>query len=283
MAGIWHGFSRRYMAEHMNFEDDFKNKVAIITGSAGGLGKETAVRFASAGARVVMCDVKSGQGKKAADEILAKGGDAVFMALDVSKEAAAQDLVKNVVDRFGGVHILVNSAGVTGTGFKSFIKIDVSEWDRTYQVNVKGTVNCCRAVYHIFKNQRAGKIINVASIAGRMPTVGLIHYAASKAAVINLTQTLAAELAPHNINVNAVCPGWIWTPIYNESEDLVKLAEKQGITPREAFLEMVRTRCPMQREQTEEDIANIILFLASESARNITGQSINVDGGAVMS
>jgi NAD(P)-dependent dehydrogenase (short-subunit alcohol dehydrogenase family) len=267
----------------MNFEDDFKNKVAIITGSAGGLGKETAVRFASAGARVVICDVKSEQGKKTAEEIVAKGGDAVFMALDVSKEAAALDLVKNVVDRFGGVHILVNSAGVTGRGFRGFSKIDLSEWDLTYQVNVKGTVNCCRAVYPIFRDQKAGKIINVASVAGRMPTVGLIHYAASKAAVINLTQTLAAELAPHNINVNAVCPGWVWTPIYNESENLVKLAEKQGITPREAFLKIVRNRCPMQREQTEEDIANTILFLASEAAKNITGQSINVDGGAVMS
>ena len=267
----------------MNFQDDFKDKVAIITGAAGGLGRETAARFASAGAMVVICDVKSDQGKRTADEIVANGGAAVFMHLDVSKDGSATELVENVVDRFGGVHILVNSAGVTGRGFKGFIKIDVSEWDLTYQVNVKGTVNCCRAVYPFFKSQRAGKIINVASIAGRMPTVGLIHYAASKAAVINLTQTLAAELAPHNINVNAVCPGWIWTPIYNESEDLVKLAEKQGITPREVFLQMVKNRCPLQREQTEDDIANTILFLASEAAKNITGQAINVDGGAVMS
>lgn len=267
----------------MNFEDDFKGKVAIVTGSAGGLGKETAVRFATAGAKVVICDVKAELGKKTAEEIVAKGGNAVFMELDVSRDGAPMGLVKDVLGRFGGVHILVNSAGVTGKGFRGFINIDVSEWDRTYQVNVKGTVNCCRAVYPFFKNQRAGKIINVASIAGRMPTKGLIHYAASKAAVINFTQTLAAELAPHNINVNAVCPGWIWTPIYNESEDLVKLAEKKGITPREAFLQMVKARCPLQREQTEDDIANTILFLASEAARNITGQSINVDGGAVMS
>jgi len=267
----------------MNFEDDFKDKVAVITGSAGGLGKETAVRLAMAGAKVAICDVKAEEGKKTADEIVAKGAEAVFMPLDISKEASVADVVKSVVDRFGGVHILVNSAGVTGRGFKGFIKIGATDWDLTYQVNVKGTVNCCCAVYPFFKGQRSGKIINVASVAGRMPAKGLIHYAASKAAVINLTQTLAAELAPYNINVNAVCPGWIWTPIYSESENLVSVAEKQGITPREVFLQMVKTRCPMQREQTEEDIANTILFLASEAAKNITGQSINVDGGAVMS
>jgi NAD(P)-dependent dehydrogenase (short-subunit alcohol dehydrogenase family) len=108
-------------------------------------------------------------------------------------------------------------------------------------------------------------------------------YAASKAAVLNLTRSLASEMAKYSVNVNAVCPGWIWTPIYSESGPFQQYAEKFGSTPREAFLGMVKNYCPLQREQTVEDIANAILFLASEAAKNITGQAINVDGGAVMS
>jgi NAD(P)-dependent dehydrogenase (short-subunit alcohol dehydrogenase family) len=179
--------------------------------------------------------------------------------------------------------VLVNCAGVSGKGFRNLSKIEGSEWDLTYKVNLRGTAYCCKAVFDIFKKKKYGKIINVASISGRMPTPGLTHYAASKAGVINLTQSLASEMARYNVNVNAVCPGWIWTPIYNESRSLQRLAEKAGSTPRDMFLGLVERFCPLKREQTEEDIANVILFLASEASRNITGQSINVDGGAVMS
>ena len=253
-----------------------------MTGGAGGLGKEAAMRFASSGARVVICDVKTEQGKETSDAISGTGAEATFIETDVSEEVSVVDMVKTALGTFGAVDILVNSAGLAGKGFQNFSKIPLSEWDLTYQVNLKGTVNCCRAVYGIFKKQKSGKIINLASISGQMPTPGLIHYGASKAGVISLTQNLALELAPYNVNVNAVCPGWIWTPIYNESQDLVQLAQKRGTTPRKMFEEIIRTMCPMQREQTEADVANVILFLASEAARNITGQSINVDGGAVM-
>ncbi len=116
-----------------------------------------------------------------------------------------------------------------------------------------------------------------------MPASGMTPYAASKAAVLNLTRSLASEMAGYNVNVNAVCPGWIWTPIYSESGPFQQYAEKFGSTPREVFLGMVKSFCPLKREQTVEDIANAILFLASEAAKNITGQAVNVDGGAVMS
>ena len=267
----------------MNFGEDFKDKSVIVTGSSGGLGKETALRFASEGAKVVVCDVKVELGQETASEINASGGIAIFIALDVTDQASVENMVKETVKAFGGVDVLVNCAGVSGKGFRNLSKIGSEEWDIAYKVNLRGTAYCCKAVFDIFKRQKQGKIINVASISGRMPTPGLTHYAASKAGVINLTQSLASEMAQYKVNVNAVCPGWIWTPIYNESKSLQELAEKMGSTPRDVFLGMVERFCPLKREQTEEDIANIILFLGSNASKNITGQSINVDGGAVMS
>ncbi|MFC1884095.1 SDR family NAD(P)-dependent oxidoreductase [Thermodesulfobacteriota bacterium] len=267
----------------MNFGDDFKEKSIIVTGSSGGLGKETALRFAAEGAKVVVCDVKTELGKETAGEIKESGGTAFFVELDVTEQASVEIMVKKSVEAFGGVDVLVNCAGVSGKGFRNLSKIESSEWDMTYKVNLRGTAYCCKAVFEIFRKQKHGRIVNVASISGRMPTPGLTHYAASKAGVINLTQSLASEMARYSVNVNAVCPGWIWTPIYNESKPLQELAEKMDTTPREVFLGMVERFCPLKREQTEEDIANVILFLASDASKNITGQSINVDGGAVMS
>jgi len=267
----------------MRFDDEFKEKVAIVTGSAGGLGKETAVKYAESGAKVVVADVKDDLGKQTADEINEKtAGKALFSRLDVTVESSVDEMVQNAMGAFGTVDILVNSAGISGKSSLPFHKIELKEWDMTYAVNVKGMISCCKAVSKIFQSKQSGKIVNVASIAGRMPAPGLIHYAASKAAVINLTQTLAVEMARINVNVNAVCPGWIWTPIYSESESVKALARKMGKTPRDFFLSLVHRHCPLKREQTEEDIANAILFLSSGAAKNITGQSINVDGGAVM-
>lgn len=268
----------------MNFNDDFKDKVVVITGAAGGLGKQTAIQYAAAGAKIVIGDLKTDLGKETAAQINQSSPDSArFIHLDVTDSASVNQLFQTACDMFGTVDILVNSAGITGQGFKSFAQIDLESWDLAYEVNVKGIVNCCKAVLNIFQAKKSGKIINVSSVSGRKPTPGLIHYAASKAAVNNLSQTLAEEVARYNINVNVVCPGWIWTPIYNESESVRQMAKKLGKTPREFFLSMVDRYCPLKREQTEEDIANVILFLSSEAARNITGQSINVDGGSLMS
>ncbi|MCF8026486.1 MAG: SDR family oxidoreductase [Desulfobacteraceae bacterium] len=267
----------------MNFGDEFKDMSVIVTGSSGGIGKETALRFAKEGAKVAVCDVKIEAGRRVAEEIKESGHTAFFAELDVTDPGMAENVVKKTTDDFGGIDVLVNCAGVSGNGFRNLSKIEDAEWDRAYQVNLKGTANCCRSVFGIFRKQKHGRIINVASVAGRMPTPGLTHYAASKAAVINLTQSLASEMARYNVNVNAVCPGWIWTPIYSQSRAMRDYAEKLGTTPREAFVSMVESLCPLKREQTEEDIANVILFLSSRVSKNITGQSINVDGGAVMS
>jgi len=267
----------------MHFNDEFKDKSVIVTGAAGGIGKETALRFAAAGAKVAVCDVKTRQGKQTADEITKLRGTAFFQELDVADSKAAARAAEKTAEKFGGIDILVNCAGISGSGLRNISKTEDAEWDVTYRVNLKGTANCCKAVYGYLKEQKHGKIINVSSAAGRMPAPGMTPYAASKAAVLNLTRSLASEMAKYSVNVNAVCPGWIWTPIYSDSGPFQQYAEKFGSTPREVFLGMVKNYCPLQREQTVEDIANAILFLASEAAKNITGQAINVDGGAVMS
>jgi NAD(P)-dependent dehydrogenase (short-subunit alcohol dehydrogenase family) len=176
--------------------------------------------------------------------------------------------VARVVDVFGGMDILVNNAGVLGTLRRA---VSLDDWDRAYEVNLKGVWIMSRAVVPAFKARGGGKIVNIASIAGRHGGPLHPHYAASKAGVISVTQSLALELGPRNINVNAVCPGLVRTDMWTKLE---------GMVGREGFVdEILATRCPLRREQTPEDIGNAVGFLASSDARNITGQALNVDGG----
>lgn len=267
----------------MDIQFDFSNKVAIVTGASGGLGKETAVRFAGAGAKVVIGDIKVEAGRKTEQEIIADGGEAIFIELDVTSRESVKHMVKTTVETFHGVDILVNIAGVSGSGdFSAFNELTEEQWDITYNVNLKGQVFCCQAVYDIFRKQGHGKIVNVSSVAAKIPTPAIPHYGASKAASVSLTRSLAHDMARFNVNVNGVCPGWIWTPIYSENPSLDKRAAKAGLTTREMFDNTVKRMVPFRREQTEADIAYTIMFLCSEAARNITAQNINVDGGAVM-
>ncbi len=254
-----------------------------MTGASGGLGKETAVQFARAGAKVVIGDLKVEAGRRTEEGIKADGGKAIFIELDVTSKESVDHLVKNTLETFGGVDILINVAGVPGSGeFSAFKELLEEQWDITYNVNLKGQVFCCQAVYDIFRDQRHGKIVNVSSVAGKIPTPTIPHYGASKAASVSLTRSLAYDMARFNVNVNGVCPGWIWTPIYTENPALDRRAAKDNLTTREIFDKTVKRMVPFRREQTEADIAYVIMFLCSEAARNITAQNINVDGGAVI-
>jgi meso-butanediol dehydrogenase/(S,S)-butanediol dehydrogenase/diacetyl reductase len=267
----------------MDVKFDFSNKVAIVTGASGGLGKETAVQFARAGAKVVIGDLKVEAGRRTEEGIRAEAGEAIFIELDVTSKESVDHLVKNTIETFGGVDILINVAGVPGSGeFSAFKELLEEQWDITYNVNLKGQVFCCQAVYDIFRDQRHGKIVNVSSVAGKIPTPTIPHYGASKAASVSLTRSLAYDMARFNVNVNGVCPGWIWTPIYTENPALDRRAAKDNLTTREIFDKTVKRMVPFRREQTEADIAYAIMFLCSEAARNITAQNINVDGGAVI-
>lgn len=266
----------------MDIKFDFSEKVAIVTGAAGGIGKETAVRFAKAGAKVVIGDIKEELGKKTTQEIKTDGGEAIFVNLDVTRKDSAENMVKTTVDTYGGVDILVNVAGIPGSGQSSvFSELTSEQWDLTYKINLRGQVYCCQAIYEIFKAQKHGKIVNVSSAAGKLAAAQMPHYAASKAASISLTRSLAYDLAPFNINVNGVCPGWIWTPIYSQNPILDARAAKMNLSSRQIFDAMIQQIVPLKREQTVEDIAFAIMYLCSEAAKNITAQNINVDGGAV--
>jgi NAD(P)-dependent dehydrogenase (short-subunit alcohol dehydrogenase family) len=267
----------------MDIKFDFSNRVAIVTGASGGLGKETAVQFCRAGAKVVIGDLKVDEGRKTEQEIKAEGGEVIFIELDVTSRESVDYMVRTTVETFGGIDILVNVAGVPGSGeFSAFNELLEEQWDITYNVNLKGQVFCCQAVYDIFRSQKYGKIVNVSSVAAKIATPTIPHYGASKAASVSLTRSLAYDMARFNVNVNGVCPGWIWTPIYSENPSLDRRAAKANLTTREMFDKIIKKMVPFKREQTGEDIAYTIMFLCSDAARNITAQNINVDGGAVI-
>jgi NAD(P)-dependent dehydrogenase (short-subunit alcohol dehydrogenase family) len=259
-----------------------KDRVAIVTGGATGIGRAIAMKLGSEGAAVVIADMNADAARKTASEITATGARAGMVITDVTDRAAASRMAQVCLDRFGKIDILVNNAGIAGApGWDRRSESTEEDWVRTYQVNVLGVAHCSNAVIPHMKSARHGKIINLSSIAGREGRPSLPHYSATKAAVINYTQSLANELAEFNINVNAVCPGLLWTPMWEQVGGRYALNNPaySGKSPREVFDRMVAERIPLGREQTPEDVAEAVAFLASEDARNITGQALNVDGG----
>ena len=243
-----------------------KDKVAIITGSARGIGKSIATLFARQGAKVVISDIADEIGEKTAQEIKELGGEAIYLHCDVSDPEDAERLISSTVESFGRLDILVNNAGITRDSL--LVRMKDEDWNRVISINLTGTFNCTRAAAKVMMRQRDGCIINIASVAGIMGNVGQVNYSASKAGVIGITKSAARELAGRGVRVNAIAPGFIMT------EMTAKLPEAE----RERILEMV----PLGKPGTPEDVANVALFLASDAARYITGQVIRVDGGMVM-
>lgn len=248
---------------------ELQNKVAIITGSARGIGEGIAVCLAREGATVVINSRKEKDCQETVKKIEAAGGTAIAIAADVAKEDQVTAMVAETVRQLGRVDILVNNAGIESA--PTLLK-DISEdtWDRVMSVNVKGVFFCCKAVIPQMMAQGKGKIINISSVAGvRMTFFGGANYTASKYAVTGLTHHLAWELADSQITVNAIAPGAVLTP----------LAE-QGTTPE--YREMTTKRLiPLGRWCTSEDIGHAVVFLASDRADLITGQTLVVDGGVL--
>lgn len=256
---------------HMRFE----GKTAIVTGAAQGIGRATAIRLAAGGAKVVVADVQFDQASAVAAEIENAGGQAFAIGHNVTSREETEALVLATVDRFGSIDILVNNAGVYR--FIPVLAIEEAEWDLVFNVNCKGLLLVTQAVARQMIDQgRGGKIVNLASQAGRAGNPLVLTYCASKAAVISMTQSMALAFAPHGITVNAVAPGIIDTPLWAEiDKGLSAFLEVPSGEPMRRFLEGV----PLGRPGTAEDVASVIAFLASADADYVTQQTYNVDGG----
>jgi len=269
-----------------------KDQVAIVTGGGGGIGEGICLCLARAGADVVVSDVKADLAEKVADKVRGLGGKALAVTTDVSQADDCQALVDTTLKEMGRLDILVCGAGVMGYAHRgnqeealAIENMREADWDLVQSVNLKGVFLCVRAAAPHFKTQKRGRIINIASVAGRQG-VGdfLFHYAASKAGVISLGQSLALQFAPYSVNVNTVCPGIIWTPMWAEGVDVLKSANPalKEADPQAVFQNIVKSQIPLGRVQMPEDIGDAVVFLASDEAKEITGQALNVCGGMRM-
>ena len=257
-------------------------KVAMVTGGGRGIGRGISLVLAGEGASVAIADIDLANAQTTAAELRSLGVRAAVVECDVTSEDSAAGAVARAIAELGGIDILVNNAGVVGQHVGG-AQIELSDWDMCYEVNLRGTWIMSRAVVAHYRERGGGKIVNIASIAGRGGGAGMAHYNASKAAVINLTQSLAMDLGPANVNVNAVCPGLLWTDMWRSLEAMMGRDDSPEVVERrQIFDRYIATNCPLRREQTPEDIGHAVAFFSAEAARNITGQSLNVDGGIKM-
>ncbi len=243
-----------------------KDKVVIITGGGSGIGKETGLLFAKEGAKVVVADVNEKAGAETVDTIKNAGGDALFAKLDVSNREQTKQVVKDTIAKYGRIDVLINNAGIIQDAL--VIKMTEDQWDKVININLKGPFNCIQAVAEQMIAQGSGVILNISSIVALYGNVGQTNYAATKAGLVGMTKTLAKELGKKGIRVNAIAPGFIYTPM--------------TATVPEKILDMMKEKTPLKRLGTPEDIANALLFLSSDDASFINGAVISVDGGLLL-
>ena len=251
---------------------DFTGKVAVVTGAANGIGRATALAFAKAGARLVLVDRDAAGGEATAGIIRQQGGEARFVAADVTKSPEVQGYVQAALDAHGRVDCFFNNAGIEGK-WTPTAEYDEAMFDQVIAVNLKGVFLGLRHVLPVMLRQQAGAIVNTASVAGLVATPGMPAYVASKHGVIGLTKTAAGEVARHGVRVNAVCPGPVDTRMIHSLEQQINPADPASVGRR------YQGTMPTGRYTTPEEIANVVLFLCSDLAGNITGAQYVVDGG----
>jgi NAD(P)-dependent dehydrogenase (short-subunit alcohol dehydrogenase family) len=257
---------------------ELSGQAAIVTGGGQGIGRAVVLELAEMGAHVVVADINEATAERTANEVRARGGSALGLRVDVSRSADCLNLAARTMAAFGRIDVLVNNAGVN----RRAGPLDVSEalWDATMNVNAKGVLFCCQAVLPHMLAARRGRIVNVASQSGKLPSPQGVVYGASKAAVIAMTKSLALAYADVGLRVNCVCPGSIDTPMWDALDHEVGVVQ-QGLAPGE----MKRRRAaeiPLGRLGTGEDVARVVGFLASPGSDYMTGQAVNVTGGLVM-
>jgi len=246
-----------------------KNKVAIITGAAQGIGQTIAMCFAKEGAHVSVCDINGEGVKKVSQDIVALSQESIWSEVDVTNTSQVGDMVRKTAEGFGRVDILVNNAGVPDQGV-SVVEQDIDSWQRIVDIHLRGTYLCSKEVGKEMIKNNFGRIVNISSIIGLTGFPMRTAYGPAKSAIIMLTKVLAIEWAPYNINVNAVAPGYIRTKMLEDLIHAGKLNE-----------EKICNRIPLKRFGTKEEIANVVQFLCSDAASYITGATITVDGGWV--
>lgn len=255
-------------------------KVALVTGGARGIGGGIALGLAREKVRVAAADIIRPESAEFRDLLLKaedEGVEIFPLTVDVAENVSVEEMIKETIDRFGQLDILVNAAGINFVRFVS--EMEEHEWDRVMDVNAKGVFLCCKAALPYLIAGGEGRIINIASIAGKVGRFGYAHYAAAKHAVLGFTKSLAYELAPHNVTVNAVNPGIVKTPMWDEVL-APQLAQQRGSDPETTFQSIIKERIPLGRAQTIADITQAVIFLCE--APNITGASLTVDGGYTM-
>ena len=245
---------------------ELKDKVALVTGGGQGIGQVIGDNLAKSGAHVVLGDINLENAEKSAKAILANGGSASATLLNVADPENVKEVFDSIVKKFKPLDILVNNAGITKDGL--FVRMKEDDWDRVLTVNLKGSFLCGQQAAKQMMKQRQGAIVNIASIVGVMGNAGQANYSASKAGLIGLTKTMARELAPRNITVNAVAPGFIDTEMTRVLDEKIK----------DKLIEQI----PLSRLGLPDDIAHSVAFLVSDRSSYITGQVMNVNGGMLM-
>jgi len=247
-----------------------KDRVAIVTGAARGLGMAYALRLAKEGAKVVVADVLDG--KETVDAVKTQGGEAIYVKTDVTSEESTQEMARKVIETFGRIDILVNNAALfADLQKKPFWEIPVAEWDKVMAVNVKGPFLCAKAVYPQMKKQGKGKIINIASGTFYKGLPHFLHYVVSKGGNVAITRSMAREVGDAGINVNCIAPGYTETEVLKENPQ----------DPPEVIKAASTMRC-IKRPETPDDLTGTIVFLSSDDSDFITGQTIVVDGGSAL-
>ena len=254
-----------------------EDKVVVVTGGAGGIGAQICREFAGEGALVAVTDLQKNGAKKVADDISGSKGRAKAWAFDVSSQKQVETAADEIEKELGKISIWVNNAGISY--ITPFLECTQEIWDKTMQINLKGTFNGCRAAIKRMLRQKKGVIINMSSQSGKSGNSHYAAYCASKFGIIGITQSLALEFAKDGIRVNALCPGVVFTPLWNKM--INDYANKQSIKPEEvrSYLE---NSIPLGRLCTEKDVARAAVFIASDDASYITGEAINISGGKVM-